>query len=164
MQQTWAACRSQKSRKAKQDAIDPSLVPAARSFPKPFGIDRHRVHIKANAEENLKGSFLPFVLGQHTCSIVFEDVSCGKFVYEVTGDTSLPQPFNKFKFQVSWFLGPCLCAMAFFFCVATDSPVSALLLQPFFLYHACSVSDFFDCFDMLSGVMPRLWYMNGIDI
>lgn len=70
-------------------------------FPKPFGVDRQRLRIKGNAEESLKGSFLPFTLGQHTCSIVFEDASCGKFVYEVTGETSLPQPSNKFKFQVS---------------------------------------------------------------
>lgn len=77
------------------------MVPTGRLFPKPFGIDRHRVRIKANAEEVLKGSFLPFTLGQHTCSIVFEDVACGKFVYEITGDTSLPVPFNKYKFQVS---------------------------------------------------------------
>lgn len=77
------------------------MVPTGRLFPKPFGIDRHRVRIKANAEEVLKGSFLPFTLGQHTCTIVFEDVSYGKFVYEINGDTSLPVPFNKYKFQVS---------------------------------------------------------------
>lgn len=70
-------------------------------FPKPFGVDRQRIRIKANGEEVLKGAFLPFTLGQHTCSIIFEDVSCGKFVYEVAGDTCLPQPFNKFRFQVS---------------------------------------------------------------
>lgn len=88
-------------KKPKQDAKDASTASKHKMFPKPFGIDRQRIRIKANAEETLKGAFLPFTLGQHTCSIVFEDVSCGKFVYEITGDTSLPQPFNKFKFQVS---------------------------------------------------------------
>ena len=78
-----------------------------RAFPKPFGIDRQRVRIKANAEETLKGAFLPFTLGLHTCSIVFEDAACGKFVYEVTGETSLPQPFNKFRFQGTLWLVIC---------------------------------------------------------
>ena len=90
--------QKRKSLKPKQDAND---SPTGRTWPKPFGIDRHRVHIKAHAEESLKGSFLPFVLGEHTCSIVFEDVNYGKFVYEVTGNTTLPQPVNKFIFQVS---------------------------------------------------------------
>ena len=85
----------------KQDGKDASSAASGKMFPKPFGIDRQRVRIKASAEEILKGAFLPFTLGQHTCSIVFEDASCGKFVYEITGDTNLPQPFNKFKFQVS---------------------------------------------------------------
>lgn len=96
---TGAACRVPK--KPKQDGKDPSAASKGRVFPKPFGVDRQRVRIKGSAEESLKGSFLPFTLGQHTCSIVFEDASCGKFVYEVTGETSLPQPSNKFKFQVS---------------------------------------------------------------
>lgn len=87
-------------KKARQDGKEPGSTPRGKAFPKPFGIDRQRIRIKANAEETLKGAFLPFTLGQHTCSIVFEDALCGKFVYEVTGDTSLPQPFNKFRFQV----------------------------------------------------------------
>lgn len=57
--------------------------------------------LQANAEETLHAAFLPFTLGEHVCSIVFEDSSCGKFVYEITGDTTLPIAFNKFKFQVS---------------------------------------------------------------
>lgn len=57
--------------------------------------------MQANAEEMLHASFLPFTLGEHVCTIVFEDSACGKFVYEITGDTSLPAAFNKFKFQVS---------------------------------------------------------------
>lgn len=89
-------------KRAKQEAKDASTASKRKIFPKPFGIDRQRIRIKANAEETLKGAFLPFTLGQHTCSIVFEDASCGKFVYEVTGETSLPQPFNKFRFQVSY--------------------------------------------------------------
>ena len=88
-------------KKPRQDGKEGSSASSSKAFPKPFGIDRQRIRIKANAEETLKGAFLPFTLGQHTCSIVFEDMACGKFVYEMTGDTSLPQPFNKFKFQVS---------------------------------------------------------------
>lgn len=57
--------------------------------------------LQANAEETLHAAFLPFTLGEHVCSLVFEDSTCGRFVYEITGDTSLPIPFNKFKFQVS---------------------------------------------------------------
>ena len=94
------ACSVQ-SKKQKQDTKDASAAAKHKMFPKPFGIDKQRVRIKASGEESLKGAFLPFTLGQHTCSIVFEDASCGKFVYEITGDTNLPQPFNKFKFQVS---------------------------------------------------------------
>ena len=87
-------------KKTQKDGRDTGSLSKGRAFPKPFGIDRQRVRIKANAEETLKGAFLPFTLGQHTCSIVFEDAVCGKFVYEVTGEASLPQPFNKFRFQV----------------------------------------------------------------
>lgn len=57
--------------------------------------------MQANAEETLHAAFLPFTLGEHVCTIVFEDSACGKFVYEITGDTTLPAAFNKFKFQVS---------------------------------------------------------------
>ncbi len=93
------SCRVQK--KPRPDGKEAGSAAKGKVFPKPFGIDRQRIRIKANAEETLKGAFLPFTLGQHTCSIIFEDASCGKFVYEVTGDTSLPLPFNKFRFQVS---------------------------------------------------------------
>ncbi|DBA78771.1 TPA: putative protein fap47 [Trebouxia sp. C0004] len=92
---------SRGQKKPRPDGKEAGSSAKGKVFPKPFGIDRQRIRIKANAEETLKGAFLPFTLGQHTCSIIFEDASCGKFVYEVTGDTSLPQPFNKFRFQVA---------------------------------------------------------------
>ncbi|KAL0021413.1 hypothetical protein WJX79_003538 [Trebouxia sp. C0005] len=92
---------SRVQKKPRPDGKEAGSAANGKVFPKPFGIDRQRIRIKANAEETLKGAFLPFTLGQHTCSIIFEDASCGKFVYEVTGDTSLPQPFNKFRFQVA---------------------------------------------------------------
>ena len=97
-------------KKPRLDGKEAGSAANGKVFPKPFGIDRQRIRIKANAEETLKGAFLPFTLGQHTCSIIFEDASCGKFVYEVTGDTSLPQPFNKFRFQVS------ICALLLLSC------------------------------------------------
>ncbi len=121
-------------KKPRPDGKEAGSATKGKVFPKPFGIDRQRIRIKANAEETLKGAFLPFTLGQHTCSIIFEDASCGKFVYEVTGDTSLPQPFNKFRFQVSGcallFLScTCgsLCEMTSVFCMCHCTPCSACL-------------------------------------
>ena len=57
--------------------------------------------LQANAEETLRAAFLPFTLESHVCCIVFEDLQCGKFVYEVSGETRLPPVFKEYKFQVN---------------------------------------------------------------
>lgn len=44
---------------------------------------------------------MPFMMGVHYCSIVFEDAHCGKFVYEMSGEAKLPSPFREQKFVVS---------------------------------------------------------------
>ncbi|KAK9828703.1 hypothetical protein WJX72_001600 [[Myrmecia] bisecta] len=69
-------------------------------YPDAFGMDKLRLRVKANAEETIRGIFLPFMLGTHVCSIIFEDINCGKFVYEVSGEARLPQPLREYKFQV----------------------------------------------------------------
>ena len=56
--------------------------------------------LQANAEETLRAAFLPFTLESHVCCIVFEDLQCGKFVYEVSGETRPPPVFKEYKFQV----------------------------------------------------------------
>ena len=57
--------------------------------------------LQANAEETLRAAFLPFTLESHVCCIVFEDLQCGKFVYEVSGETRLPPVLKEYKFQVN---------------------------------------------------------------
>lgn len=70
-------------------------------FPDSFGIDKIRVRVKQKASEKLKGSFLPFVMGPHSCKVIFEDKDYGRFCYEFVGEVTLPPVFAEYRFNVA---------------------------------------------------------------
>lgn len=96
----------------------------AKSFPEPFGLDRHRLRLKAGASEKLKLSFLPFLLpaapvqaapqkGRKTSApaeqqpappvrslLVLKDSDCGEFTYELLGNVGQPATFLQYEAKV----------------------------------------------------------------
>jgi hypothetical protein len=99
----------------------------ATCFPEPFGLDRHRLRLKAGASEKLKLSFLPFLLpaapaptapakGPRKASapaqqqqpavppvrslLVLKDSDCGEFTYELLGDVEQPATFMQHEAKV----------------------------------------------------------------
>lgn len=69
-------------------------------FPEAFGVDRHRLRLRAGASEKLKASFLPFKLGEHRATVMFADLDCGEFCYELVGDVGMPAIFLDHKATV----------------------------------------------------------------
>jgi hypothetical protein len=99
------------------------LHQAAALFPEAFGLERHRLRLRAGASEKLKLSFLPFQmppLQQHPAGsdakaaaaaaaapkaltrslLVLSDSDCGEFAYELCGEVLLPAPFLEHKATV----------------------------------------------------------------
>lgn len=100
----------------------------AKIFPEAFGLDRHRLRLKAGASEKLKLSFLPFIMpvriapaasatkgrkqGRTSAStepqapaalrslLVLKDESCGEFTYELLGEVDQPATFLKHEAKV----------------------------------------------------------------
>jgi hypothetical protein len=100
-----------------------SLYQAASLFPEAFGLERHRLRLRAGASEKLKLSFLPFQMpplqqqqpavpeGQTAAAaaapkalthslLVLSDGDCGEFAYELCGEVLLPAPFLEHKATV----------------------------------------------------------------
>lgn len=95
-----------------------TLQAVASLFPEPFGLDRHRIRLRAGASEKLKLSFLPFQLpplqqsdsavpghppvlkGLSHSLLVLSDSECGEFAYELSGEVLLPGPFLEHKATV----------------------------------------------------------------
>lgn len=90
-------------------------------FPDAFGLERHRLRLRAGASEKLKLSFLPFQMpplqrlqgdgasadGQAASTkaltrslLVLSDSNCGEFAYELCGEVLLPVPFLEHKATV----------------------------------------------------------------
>ena len=59
-------------------------------FPHPLGLAKTRMRLKRNAEEKLKGFFLPFTLDTHVATVLFTDKMQGSFSYEIVGTTLPP--------------------------------------------------------------------------
>lgn len=94
------------------------LQAVANLFPEAFGLDRHRVRLRAGASEKLKLSFLPFQLpplqqseaaapgkppvlkGLKHSLLVLSDSECGEFAYELCGEVVLPGSFMEHKATV----------------------------------------------------------------
>lgn len=100
----------------------------AKSLPEAFGLDRHRLRLKAGASEKLKLSFLPFIMpvsvapaasaakgrksGRTPAStepqapapvrslLVLKDESCGEFTYELLGEVGQPATFLQHETKV----------------------------------------------------------------
>lgn len=95
-----------------------TLQAVANLFPQPFGLDRHRLRLRAGASEKLKLSFLPFQLpalqqsepaapgklpvlkGLTHSLLVLSDSECGDFAYGLCGEVMLPVPFLEHKATV----------------------------------------------------------------
>jgi hypothetical protein len=95
------------------------LSQAASLFPEAFGLERHRLRLRAGASEKLKLSFLPFQMpplqqqqpaapdGQTAAPkaltrslLVLSDGDCGEFAYELCGEVLLPASFLEHKATV----------------------------------------------------------------
>ena len=68
--------------------------------PNAFGLEKMRVRLKRNAEEKLKGLFLPFAMLTSHCTVVFEDADQGSFCYELVGSVLLPSVFSNHRLTV----------------------------------------------------------------
>lgn len=75
--------------------------PGEKVFPDAFGVDKLRIRIKQRASDKIKGSFLPFTIGKHHCTVMFEDKEYGQFCYEIIGEVTLPAVFTEHKFTVA---------------------------------------------------------------
>lgn len=71
-----------------------------RIHPHAFGLDKARVRLKRNAEDKLKGLYLPFTLATSFCTVVFEDADQGSFCYELVGEATLPSVFSDTRLSV----------------------------------------------------------------
>lgn len=93
-------------------------------LPEAFGLDRHRLRLKAGASEKLKLSFLPFVMpaapapaspakGRKAQAaaepqapapmrsvLVLKDSDCGEFTYELFGEVGQPATFMQHETKV----------------------------------------------------------------
>jgi hypothetical protein len=98
------------------------LHQAASLFPEAFGLERHRLRLRAGASEKLKLSFLPFQMpplqpqpatsdGHSVAAaaapkalthslLLLSDGDCGEFAYELYGEVLLPAPFLEHKATV----------------------------------------------------------------
>ena len=74
-------------------AVEAALEAAAH-FPEPFGISRTKLRIKQGESATVQMAYLPFTLGTHTATVLFEEAKFGEFVYEVTGEAEMPAPFG----------------------------------------------------------------------
>jgi hypothetical protein len=69
-------------------------------FPDAFGIIKSRISIKRNAEEKIKGVFLPFTMETKVCTVQFTDREQGSFCFELVGTVQLPSILAEHRFTV----------------------------------------------------------------
>ncbi|KAF6261116.1 hypothetical protein COO60DRAFT_1637017 [Scenedesmus sp. NREL 46B-D3] len=114
-----AAASKKKAEQLQQQQMAASL------FPEAFGLERHRLRLRAGASEKLKLSFLPFQMPplqqqQQPAApdepradtaaapkaltrslLVLSDSECGEFAYELCGEVLLPAPFLEHRATVA---------------------------------------------------------------
>lgn len=69
-------------------------------FPDAFGITRSRINIKRNAEEKIKGVFMPFTMDTKYCTVQFTDREQGSFCFELVGMVQQPSILAEHRFTV----------------------------------------------------------------
>ena len=72
------------------NSIDSSLSNNKPSIPSPWHCDKKVIKIKSMGVTPFLMEYLPFNMGTHSCSITFIDNKSGSFLYEIRGESLLP--------------------------------------------------------------------------
>lgn len=92
--QQVAAAMGKRKTKAGRARAQEGALEATKQFPQPFGTTCSKVRIKNGESARLVVAYLPFTLGTHTATVLFEEASFGEFAYEVIGVSDLPTPIG----------------------------------------------------------------------